>query len=113
MNESVVDDVGYLEAGCLQLIFQFPEVVLGLHAEGNVVKEQQFLRIPVRPQVVDGVTLEKLGEVLAGAKAGDMVNFGGLFGATPVIEVRNTEFRGSFLLLSEKPPPGDVRREGQ
>lgn len=37
----------------------------------TVLKEQDNVRIPVRPQTVDGVALENLGEVLAGAGIGD------------------------------------------
>jgi trigger factor len=48
-----------------------------MSCEGGVVKEQSFLRVPVRPQVVDGVTLEKLGEALVGAKAGDTRSISG------------------------------------
>jgi trigger factor len=42
-----------------------------MSCEGTVLKEQQMIRMAARGQVVDGVTLEKLGETLAGAKAGE------------------------------------------
>lgn len=41
--------------------------------DGQTVKEEQGARVAVRAQVVDGVTLDKLGEVLTGAKVGDTV----------------------------------------
>ncbi len=46
-------------------------VDLKMSCEGTVLKEQQMIRMAARGQVIDGVTLEKLGEVLAGAKAGE------------------------------------------
>jgi trigger factor len=40
-------------------------------SDGTTLKEQEMVRMAARPQTVDGVTIENLGEVLAGAKAGD------------------------------------------
>lgn len=39
--------------------------------EGTVLKEERMVRVAARGQVIDGVTLEKLGEALAGAKTGE------------------------------------------
>ncbi len=38
----------------------------------TLLKEQEAVRMAARPQVVDGVALEKLGEVLTGARAGEV-----------------------------------------
>ncbi|MFO0973888.1 MAG: trigger factor [Phycisphaerae bacterium] len=38
---------------------------------GEVIRKQENTQVYVRPQQIEGVTLEKLGETLAGAKAGD------------------------------------------
>ena len=55
-----------------------------------VLKEQQAVRIAARPQVVDGVALEKLGEALTGAKAGDVRTATGTIPDTHI----KPEFRG-------------------
>jgi uncharacterized protein (UPF0210 family) len=39
-----------------------------------------------------------------GAKAGDVVDFGGLFGAAPVIEVRNAGASETFVRLGGRIP---------
>lgn len=46
-------------------------VDLKMTCEGTVLKEQSMVRMAARGQVIDGVTLEKLGEILAGAKASE------------------------------------------
>ncbi|MBI4581843.1 MAG: trigger factor [Planctomycetes bacterium] len=63
---------------------------LKMASEGRSLKEQAGVRLAARPQVVDGVALEKLGEVLAGAKVGDTVT---IDGTIPDDYVR-AEFRG-------------------
>lgn len=50
---------------------------LKITADGTVLKEQSDARFAARPQVVDGVVLEKLGETLTGAKVGDTVTIKG------------------------------------
>ncbi len=47
-------------------------VDLKMTSEGAALKEEQNVRLAARPQVLDGVTLENLGEVLTGAKVGDV-----------------------------------------
>jgi len=44
---------------------------------GEVLKQGQDVRLAARPQVVDGVVLENLGDVLAGAKVGDVRQISG------------------------------------
>ena len=39
-----------------------------------------------------------------GAKAGDYVNFGGLFGSTPVLEVRNAGASDQFVHFGGRIP---------
>lgn len=46
-------------------------VDLKMTCEGTVLKEERMVRVAARGQVIDGVTLEKLGEALAGAKTGE------------------------------------------
>ena len=55
-----------------------------------VLKEEAEVRLAARPQVVDGVTLEKLGEVLVGAKVGDNLKISGQIPE----EYEKEEFRG-------------------
>jgi trigger factor len=40
-------------------------------AEGTVLKEQEMVRMAARGQVIDGVSLDQLGETLAGVKVGE------------------------------------------
>ncbi len=56
----------------------------------TVLKEQDNVRIPVRPQTVDGVVIENLGEILAGAKVGDVRTTSG----TISDDYYKVEFRG-------------------
>ncbi len=56
----------------------------------TVLKEEQNVRIAVRPQVIDGVVLEKLGEVLTGAKVEEVKTISGQIPDTHIRE----EFRG-------------------
>jgi len=56
----------------------------------TVLKEQEAVRLAARGQVVDGVSLEKLGEVLKGSKAGDVCKTSGELGDDYV----KVEFRG-------------------
>jgi len=44
---------------------------LKMTCDDTVLKEEEEVRLAARPQVVDGVALEKLDEVLVGAKIGD------------------------------------------
>jgi trigger factor len=46
---------------------------LKITVDGQVLKEEESIRVAARPQIVDGVLLEKLGETLVGAKPGDTV----------------------------------------
>jgi len=46
---------------------------LVMSCEGNQLKEQTDVRLAARGQVVDGIVLEKLGDSLTGAKAGETV----------------------------------------
>lgn len=46
-------------------------VDIKMTSEGTVLKQQDMLKMAARGQVIDGVPLEKLGETLAGAKAGE------------------------------------------
>ena len=55
-----------------------------------VLKEEQGVRMSARPQVVDGVILEKLGEALTGAKVGDTTTVTGTIPDTHI----KPEFRG-------------------
>lgn len=50
---------------------------LKLTCEGTELKKEDGVRLAARPQVVDGVVLEKLGDTLKGAKAGDVVKVSG------------------------------------
>jgi len=52
-------------------------VDLKMSCEGAVLKQQQMIRMASRGQVIDGVTLEKLGETLAGAKVGETRSISG------------------------------------
>jgi trigger factor len=63
---------------------------LKITAEGQVLKEEEGVRLAARPQVVDGVVLEKLGEKLTGAKTGDTVTVTG----TIPEDYPNAEYRG-------------------
>jgi trigger factor len=65
-------------------------VELKMTSGDAVLKEEQNVRIPVRPQVIDGVVLEKLGEVLTGAKVGDVKTISGQIPDSYIKE----EFRG-------------------
>ncbi|NLX13070.1 MAG: trigger factor [Phycisphaerales bacterium] len=56
----------------------------------TVLKSQDNVRIPVRPQTVDGVVIENLGEVLAGANIGDIRTTSG----TLSDDYFKVEFRG-------------------
>jgi trigger factor len=56
----------------------------------EVLKEQDAVRLAARGQVVDGVPLEKLGETLKGAKAGDIRTISGQIADDYV----KAEFRG-------------------
>ena len=56
----------------------------------TVLKEEANVRLAARSQMVDGVSLEKLGEVLIGAKPGDAVTISGDIPDTYV----KAEFRG-------------------
>ena len=57
---------------------------------GEVLKEEDAVRLAARGQVVEGVALEKLGETLKGAKAGDVRTISGELGDDYV----KVEFRG-------------------
>ncbi|MDM8006287.1 MAG: trigger factor [Phycisphaerae bacterium] len=46
-------------------------VDLKMTCDGTVLKEQQMVRMAARGQVIEGVTLETLGELLAAAKTGE------------------------------------------
>ena len=50
---------------------------LKMTSEGTLIKEQPGIKLAARPQVVDGVVVDKLGEKLTGAKAGDTVSVEG------------------------------------
>lgn len=45
---------------------------LKMSSEGTVLKEEESVRMAARPQAVDGVALENLGEALTGANVGDV-----------------------------------------
>ncbi|UCD29082.1 MAG: trigger factor [Planctomycetota bacterium] len=47
-------------------------VDLTVTSDGSELKKDEQVRLAARPQVVEGITLEKLGEVLSGAKVGDV-----------------------------------------
>jgi len=63
---------------------------LKITADGQTLKEEQGVRLAARPQVVDGVVLEKLGEALGGAAAGETRTANG----TIPDDYPNAEFRG-------------------
>ncbi len=63
----------------------------------TVLKEEQNVRIAVRPQVIDGVVLEKLGEVLTGAKVEEVKTISGQIPDTHIRE----EFRGKQAQLDD------------
>jgi trigger factor len=63
---------------------------LKMTSDGAEIKSQEGVRLAARPQVVDGVVLEKLGEKLTGAKAGDTVTIEG----TIPDDYAKAEFRG-------------------
>lgn len=65
-------------------------VNLKITADGQVIKEQEGARLAARPQVVDGVVLETLGDTLKGAKAGDTVKTTG----TIPDDYAKAEYRG-------------------
>ncbi len=56
----------------------------------TVLKQQDNVRIPVRPQTLDGVVIENLGEVLSGARVGDVRTTSG----TISDDYYKVEFRG-------------------
>lgn len=65
----------------------------------QTIKEQEGTRLAARPQVVDGVVLEKLGETLAGAKTGDTVSATGTFPDDyPNAEHRGKEGKFEFTI---------------
>jgi len=56
----------------------------------TVLKEEEGMRVSARPQQIDGVSLEGLGEALSGAKVGDVKTVSGQIGDDYV----KVEFRG-------------------
>lgn len=63
---------------------------LKMASEGTVLKEQKDIQLAARGQVLDGVVLEKLGETLVGARAGDVRTISGQIPDTYIKE----ELRG-------------------
>ncbi len=63
---------------------------LKMTSEGTIIKEQEDLQLAARGQVIDGVTLENLGEALTGARAGEVRTISGQIPDTYVKE----ELRG-------------------
>ena len=47
-------------------------------ADGKVIREAERAALAARPQVIEGIALEKLGEVLVGARIGDVRTIGGV-----------------------------------
>jgi trigger factor len=68
---------------------------LKISSEGQVLKEQTGVRLAARPQVVDGIVVEKLGEALTGGNTGDTRT------ATATIpdDYPNAEYRGKEASL--------------
>lgn len=71
---------------------------LKMTSDGTPLKEQADIRLVARPQVVDGVVLEKLGDALTGAKVGDTVTI------TETIpdDYAKSEFRGKPVTFEFK-----------
>jgi len=63
---------------------------LKMTADGQSIREQEGVRLAARPQVVDGVVLEELGEKLTGARPGETVTVSG----TIPDDHGKAEFRG-------------------
>ena len=68
---------------------------LKITVDGQVLKEQMDVRLAARPQVVDGMVVEKLGEALVGANAGDTRTVT----ATIPDDYPNAEYRGKEASL--------------
>jgi len=63
---------------------------LKMASEGTVLKEQKDIQLAARGQILDGVVLEKLGETLVGARAGEVRTISGQIPDTYIKE----ELRG-------------------